>query len=117
MLLLGVIWYYLPTRLGVVFMVPLLVGFIVLAVVAPQVWVAVVYSAQPGLLVAVLLLGLVWVQQQRWRRRVVMLPGFKRVAQGSSRTRLAAPRIESTGEFLDRGMNGAPEVSSMNQGS
>jgi len=116
-LMLGVIWYYLPTRLGVVFMVPLLVGFIVLAVVAPQVWVAVIYSAQPGLIVAVLLLGLVWVQQQRWRRRVVMLPGFKRVAPGSSRARLAAARVESTGEFPDRGMNGAPEVSSMNQGN
>jgi hypothetical protein len=64
-----------------------------LAVVSPALGIAVVYGMQPGLLVLLLVLGVLWIQQQRWRRQVVMLPSFARLkASGSSMVRSSSLR-------------------------
>jgi hypothetical protein len=67
---------------------PLLAGLGVVVAVAGLVWPdvlgAVAYGIQPGLLVLLLVLGVQWLVQQRYRRQLVFMPGFKRVKAGSS---------------------------------
>jgi hypothetical protein len=61
-----------------------------------------VYGAQPGLAVLLVVLAVQWVLHERYRRRVVFLPGFRRVKTGSSLARAgrpegaAVPAVEAT---------------------
>ena len=66
-----------------------LVGLAVagLGLVWPGLLAAVLYGSQPGLAILVLVLGIQWLLHERYRRRVVFLPGFRRVKTGSSLTR------------------------------
>ncbi len=48
---------------------------------------AVAYGCEPGVLVLVCVVVSQWMLHQRYRRRVVFLPGFSRVKQGSSLVR------------------------------
>ncbi len=57
-------------------------------------WLPFVYGAQTGLAVLAVLLLILWVRKQRWRRQVVWLPGFTRLKVGSSLTRAARPLAE-----------------------
>jgi hypothetical protein len=59
----------------------------------------VVYGCQPGLLVLLTLLSVQWVWQERYRRQVVVMPGFARRQSGSTLShprQPAKPREPST---------------------
>ena len=57
-----------------------------------------IYGCEPGLAVLLALLGLQWLLQERYRRQVVVMPGFARRQTGSSLSRgqAAKPREPST---------------------
>jgi hypothetical protein len=58
-----------------------------LGLVWPGLLAALLYGCQPGLAILLLVLGVQWLLHERYRRRVVFLPGFRRVKTGSSLTR------------------------------
>jgi hypothetical protein len=67
-------------------------GLLVLALLGlglalPAMFAAVLYGVQPGLLVILLMTGIVWLWQERFRRQIVFIPGFARIKGGSSLTR------------------------------
>jgi hypothetical protein len=70
---------------------PLAAGLALAVVLASLFWPGVLgpvlYGCEPGALVLMLLLGLQWMLQQRYRRQVVFLPGFARMKPGSSLVR------------------------------
>jgi hypothetical protein len=76
------------------------IGLIVLAaaILWPGIIPAIVFGAEPGAVVVLILLSGQWLIQQRHRRRVVFLPSFTRLKAGSSiiRTRPATPPREPT---------------------
>ena len=51
-----------------------------------------VYGCQPGLVVLIVILGIQWMLQERYRRRVVFMPGFTRLKSNSSLIRSGAGR-------------------------
>jgi drug/metabolite transporter (DMT)-like permease len=63
-----------------------LVGVTLVAagVAAPGVWPAFLYGAQAAGVVLALVAAILWVRQQRWRRQVILMPGFRRRKTGSS---------------------------------
>jgi hypothetical protein len=60
------------------------------AVFWPGMTSVIIYGCEPGLVVVVALLSVQWWVQQRYRRRVVFLPGFTRLKTGSSIIRTGA---------------------------
>ena len=58
-----------------------------LGLVWPGLLAALLYGCQPGLLILLFVLGVQWLLHERYRRRVVFLPGFRRVKTGSSLVR------------------------------
>jgi hypothetical protein len=64
---------------------------VVLQLLLPDAVPALLYAAGPGLAVLALVLGVLWLRQRRWRKRVEQLPGFTRTVPGSSLTRAPAP--------------------------
>ncbi len=65
----------------------------------PGVVPAIVYGCEPGALVLLLVVGIQWVLQRRYRRQVVFMPGFSRLKPGSSLVRAGSsnrPRDPST---------------------
>ncbi len=62
---------------------------------------AVIYGAQPGLAVLLVVLPLQWLLQERYRRRVVFLPGFRRLKPGSSLVRAGPPAAVAPGRPED----------------
>jgi hypothetical protein len=57
----------------------------------PGLLTAVLFGAEPGLAVLMVLLAVQWLLHERYRRRVVFLPGFRRVKTGSSLARAGRP--------------------------
>src|SRR5262249_52890592 len=55
----------------------------------PRLLSAVLYGCQPGLAVLLVVLAVQWLVRERYRRRVVFLPGFRRLKTGSSMVRTA----------------------------
>jgi hypothetical protein len=55
----------------------------------PNLFTTIVYGAEPGLAVLLVVLLVQWLLHESYRRRVVFLPGFRRVKTGSSLTRAA----------------------------
>lgn len=57
-----------------------------------------VYGCQPGLAVLLIVLGVQWLLQERYRRQVIFMPGFSRVSSNSSLVRAGGnrPREAST---------------------
>jgi hypothetical protein len=49
----------------------------------PWLLLAIFFGFQPGLLVLVCVMLVLWIRQQCWQRQVILLPGFARVATGS----------------------------------
>ncbi|MCI0457882.1 MAG: hypothetical protein L0Z62_13020 [Gemmataceae bacterium] len=99
LLVVGLGLYFAPlSGYGFWFVVALLtVGVVAAGFLWPSVVPAVLYGCQPGAVVLVVLIGFQWMLQQRYRRQVVFLPGFKRVKAGSSLVRNATrPREPST---------------------
>lgn len=60
----------------------------------PGVLSAFLYGCEPGAVVFVVVLGVQWTLQQRYRRRLVFMPGFTRLKAGSSIIRGGRPRHE-----------------------
>jgi hypothetical protein len=48
---------------------------------------AILYGCQPGMVVLLVVLAVQWLVRERYRRRVVFLPGFRRLKTGSSLVR------------------------------
>jgi len=48
---------------------------------------ALLYGCQPGMVVLLIVLAVQWLVRERYRRRVVFLPGFRRLKTGSSMVR------------------------------
>jgi hypothetical protein len=59
----------------------------------PGLLMAVIYGCEPGVVVFAFILAIQWMLQQRYRRRVVFLPGFTRTKQGSSQVRPPTPSL------------------------
>ncbi len=95
----GVGLYCYPPRWPLLWLGAIVAGLLLLGVLAPSLLVAILFGSQLGLAVLALLLGLLWIRQQRWRRQVVLLPTFTRGKAGSSLLRTSAlrsPREPST---------------------
>jgi hypothetical protein len=92
------------------------VGVVAAGVVWPSVLPAVLYGCEPGALVLVLVLGVQWMLQQRYRRQVVFLPGFKRLKPGSSLLRGNRGREPSTVDAPAAQVTGGAQGSSVGQG-
>jgi hypothetical protein len=80
------------------------VGFLGVVVLAaalmwPAVFPALAYGAEPGAAVLLLVVGVQWFLQHRYRRQVVFMPGFTRARPGSSLSRRSSsqrPHDKST---------------------
>ena len=88
-LALGLALYLLPLAWPVRWLVvgALAVGVATAALFWPATVPQVVYGCEPGLAVLLVLLGLQWALQERYRRQVVVMPGFARLPGGSTVTR------------------------------
>jgi hypothetical protein len=75
----------------------IVVGIGTVALWSPAVLPPVAFGCQPGLAVLVVLLGVQWLVQERYRRQVVFLPGFTRMQPNSAVLQAAKkPREAST---------------------
>ena len=74
------------------------VGVVLFLLIVSVVWPAIMpflaYGCQPGAVVLVIVLGIQWFLREKYRRQLVFLPGFTRVAMGSSLIR--ARSVEGT---------------------
>jgi hypothetical protein len=70
-----------------VIVVALGLGLGALALWWPGLMPAILFGIQPGIVVLTILLGVLWLRRRRWRRQVVMLPGFSRTRSHSSLVR------------------------------
>ncbi|GEM_PF-2508957 len=100
-LALGLALYLLPLAWPVRWLVlaALAVGVVAGALFWPAAAPWVVYGCEPGLAVLLILLGMQWLWRERYRRQVVIMPGFARLPGGSTLTRAkqaAKPREPST---------------------
>jgi hypothetical protein len=94
-------------------------GVVLAGVFWPSTLPVVVYGCEPGLLVLLLVACSLWWRQSRYRRQVVFMPGFTRVAPGSSVIRTTSgsslrPRGEPSTVDAQLGAL-APEASSSRQ--
>jgi hypothetical protein len=74
-------------------------GLAVTAFLWPDVFPAILYGCEPGLVILVLVLAVEWMLQRRYRRQLVFMPGFSRLKPGSSLVRAGSsnrPREPST---------------------
>lgn len=78
------------------------VGLALLALLVPNLLATIAYGCEPGFAVLLLVLGVQWFLHERYRRRVVLLPGFSRMGSGSS---LVQSRGSRTGS-REEGRNG-----------
>lgn len=87
-------------------------GVLLTALLLPDLLPALAYGCQPGALVLLMVVGAQALLQHRYRRQVVLLPGFTRLKTGSSLVRLNSderPREPSTiDEPSQRGSSVAP---------
>src|SRR5262249_49728988 len=92
----------------------LVLGALVLGALAsrffwPSLFPLVLYGVQPGALLLLLMLGAQWLVQERYRRQLVFMPGFKRAKPGSSLVRTGSsnrPRAPSTVDAPPSGVTG-----------
>jgi len=111
--------YFAPLSHYGFWMIAALLGLGVVAagVLWPAVLPTVLYGCQPGALVLAVLLGFQWMLQQRYRRQVVFLPGFKRLKPGSSLVRSGRPREPSTVDAPAASSASAGQGSSQRKGT
>jgi hypothetical protein len=101
-LLLFLALFFLPLGRGVLWCLLVVLGVALLAgaLLWPAAVPAVLAGCQPALAAIVLVLGVHWLLQERYRRQVVFIPGFTRARSGSSMVRLnggrGRPRETST---------------------
>jgi hypothetical protein len=86
LLAIGLALYVLPLSRAVLGLLAVGLGSVIL--VAGLLWPgwapAVAYGCEPGALVLVVLIGIQWMLQESYRRRLVFMPGFARVKSNSS---------------------------------
>jgi hypothetical protein len=79
-----VLYFLRLSRAGVAVVFGLIaLGGLVLALICPALLPALFYGSQPALLVIVLMLVVLWLLQERYRRQLVFIPGFARLQPGS----------------------------------
>ena len=85
-LVLGLTFYFtsLPRALFWALVVLLGLGGLAASLFWPGVLLAVLYGCEPGLVVLLIVVGVQWLLQRRYRRQLIFMPGFTRVAPGSS---------------------------------
>lgn len=88
-------------------LIALVLGIGVAGLVWPSVVSAFLYGAQPGLAVVLVVLGVQWLLHERYRRRVVFLPGFRRVKTGSSLVRGTRADKAQSGSAREAALAGA----------
>src|SRR5262249_46666379 len=83
---LGLLLYFvaLPRPLFWVVVVLLGLGTLAAALLWPSVLPAVAYGCEPGVVVLLVVIGVQWLLHRRYRRQLVFMPGFSRLAPGSS---------------------------------
>jgi len=59
-------------------------GIVVVGILWPGLLPSIVYGCEPGAAVLVFLIALQWTLHERYRRKVVFMPGFTRLKPGSS---------------------------------
>jgi hypothetical protein len=91
-LVVAVAVFYLPRLVSGIVALLAVVGLTAFYVAAPDLWLGVLYGCQPGLAVAAVLLGGVWLRRQWWRRQVGTMPGFARTVPDSVRSRSSLQR-------------------------
>jgi hypothetical protein len=86
LLLVGISLLFLPLPRSVFWLVLGLLGLALLmaGLLWPATLPALVFGCEPGLLILLLLLGVQWLVQERYRRQVVFMPGFSRSSANSS---------------------------------
>jgi hypothetical protein len=80
-------WASAPRRLFWVLLALLGLATALTSLVWPGILSAIAYGCEPGGVVLLLVLAVQWLLHQRYRRRVVFMPGFKRAKAGSSLVR------------------------------
>jgi hypothetical protein len=75
----------------------------------PELIPVVLYGCAPGALVLVLVIAVQWVLQRRYRRQVVFLPGFSRLAPGSSIIRSGSSHRRRDASTVDVPPGAAPQ--------
>jgi hypothetical protein len=85
-LALGLLLYFTGLPRGVFWAVILLLGLALLTtgLLWPSLLPLLAYGCEPGVVVLVVVIGAQWFMQRRYRRQVVFMPGFSRLAPGSS---------------------------------
>jgi hypothetical protein len=85
LLALGLTLYIVPwSRVALGVLAVGLLGGILVGLLWPGLVPAVVYGCEPGALVLVVLVGIQWMLQETYRRRLVFMPGFTRLKSNSS---------------------------------
>ncbi len=93
-------------------------ALVALALFLPAVLPAVLYGCEPGAVVLLVVLLCQWMLQERYRRQVVFMPGFKRLKPGSSLVRSGAVGRTRDASTVDAPASpGSAPGSSANKGS
>ncbi len=95
---LGLCYAPLPRSAFWLIVALLAAGLLTIALLRPGVLGAVTYGAEPGIVVAALVVGTQWLLHRRYRRRLVFMPGFTRLKSGSSLIRPGSSHSRSRGE-------------------
>jgi hypothetical protein len=86
LLLLGLGLYLLSSRprfFGAA-VIALAAAIVTVGIVWPNVLSVIIYGVQPGALVLLIVGGFLWLRHRRYRRQLTFMPGFSRLAPGSS---------------------------------
>lgn len=96
----GLILYFTSSapRLFGLLLVLLGASVVVAGIFWPSTLPFVVYGCEPGVLILLLVASSLWWRQSRYRRQVVFMPGFTRVAAGSSVMRTSGSSLRPRGE-------------------
>jgi hypothetical protein len=89
----------------------------VIGLLWPGLLTALLYGGQPGLAVLLVVLAVQWLLHERYRRRIVFLPGFRRVATGSSMVRKGRTEAGAFANSARAEPEGKPAVGAQNNRS
>lgn len=102
-LVLGLAIHLMPITRPVRWLLLILVGggAVAAALSWPALAPVVIYGCEPGLLVLLVLLSLQWFWQERYRRQVVVMPGFARRPGGSTLSHAQQPAVPREPSTVD----------------
>jgi hypothetical protein len=80
----GLIYVRLPRLFFWACVLMLAAGIVVIGILWPGLLPSIVYGCEPGAAVLIFLVALQWTLHERYRRKVVFMPGFTRLKPGSS---------------------------------